>query len=128
MFRKRPSAREARPQTTAPFTEPDLGQKLKHVLLGPARDLKDRSLFQKISLIPFLAWVGLGADGLSSSCYGPEEAFRTLGSHTYLAVGLALAMTLTVVIIAIAYSRVIEHFPTGGGGYVVAYKLLGKRR
>ena len=35
--------------------------------------------------MPFLAWVGLGADGLSSSAYGPEEAFRALGEHTYLA-------------------------------------------
>jgi hypothetical protein len=42
-----------------------------------------------LTLIPFLAWVGLGADGLSSSAYGPEEAFRHLGEHTYLAVLLA---------------------------------------
>ena len=42
-----------------------------------------------MSLIAFLAWVGLGADGLSSSAYGPEEAFRALGEHTYLAVALA---------------------------------------
>ena len=47
--------------------------------------------FHRLSLIPFLAWVGLGADGLSSSSYGPEEAFRTLGEHTYLAVALAVA-------------------------------------
>jgi amino acid transporter len=26
-----------------------------------------------------------------------------------------------------AYSRIIEHFPTGGGGYVVASKLLGEK-
>ncbi len=38
-----------------------------------------------MTLIAFLAWVGLGADGLSSSAYGPEEAFRALGQHTYLA-------------------------------------------
>ena len=31
-------------------------------------------LFQHMSLAVFLAWVGLGADGLSSSAYGPEEA------------------------------------------------------
>src|SRR4051812_23482658 len=33
-----------------------------------------------MSLIAFLAWVGLGADGLSSSAYGPEEAFKALGN------------------------------------------------
>jgi amino acid transporter len=95
--------------------------------VGGPRDLTDRSLFHRLSLIPVLAWIGLGADGLSSSCYGPEEAFRTLGGHTYLAVGLAAVMALTVIIIAVAYSRVIEHFPHGGGGYVVATKLLGER-
>ncbi|MFL5512182.1 MAG: hypothetical protein ACJ8CN_07050, partial [Gemmatimonadales bacterium] len=59
------------------------------MLVGKPRDLHDRRLFHRLSLIPFLAWVGLGADGLSSSAYGPEEAFRALGSHTYLAVALA---------------------------------------
>ena len=84
-------------------------------------------IFHKISLIPVLAWIGLGADGLSSSSYGPEEAFRALGEHTYLAVFLALATALTVFIISYAYSRIIEHFPTGGGGYVVATHTLGER-
>jgi len=69
----------------------------------------------------------LGADGLSSSAYGPEECFRTLGQHTYLAIGLAFVMAATVIVIAIAYTRVIEHFPHGGGGYVVATKLLGEK-
>jgi amino acid transporter len=67
----------------------------------------------------------LGADGLSSSSYGPEEAFRALGEHTYLALGLALVTAFTVLLISAAYSRLIEEFPTGGGGYVVATKLLG---
>ena len=34
--------------------------------------------------------------------------------------GLALATAFTVFIISYAYSRIIEHFPFGGGGYVVA--------
>ncbi|HEY3013290.1 MAG TPA: amino acid permease, partial [Gemmatimonadales bacterium] len=76
-------------------------------------------------MIPFLAWVGLGADGLSSSAYGPEEAFKALGSHRYLAIGLALLMATTVLLISAAYRRIIEEFPTGGGGYVVASSLLG---
>jgi amino acid transporter len=97
------------------------------LLVGAPRSLADRSLFRRLSLIPFLAWVGLGADGLSSSAYGPEEAFRTLGAHTYLAVGLAGIMAATILIISAAYSRIIEEFPHGGGGYVVATKLLGER-
>ena len=49
--------------------------------------------------------------------------------HDYssLAVGLALGTAVTVFIISYAYSRIIEHFPSGGGGYVVATKLLGPR-
>ena len=42
--------------------------------------------FHKLSLVALLAWVGLGADGLSSCAYGPDEAFRALGEHTGLAV------------------------------------------
>ena len=76
-------------------------------------------------LVAFLAWIGLGADGLSSSCYGPEEAFLALGTHTQLGLYLALATALTVFIIALAYNQVIELFPSGGGGYKVASHLLG---
>ncbi|MGO4153568.1 APC family permease [Cupriavidus sp. YAF13] len=80
-----------------------------------------------IAVVPVLAWVGLGADGLSSSCYGPEEAFLALGTHTPLALFLALATASTVFIIAVGYNQVIELFPTGGGGYRVATALLGPR-
>ena len=34
---------------------------------------------------------------------------------------------LTVFIISASYSQIIELFPTGGGGYLVATKLLGSR-
>src|SRR5712671_2017883 len=98
---------------------------LSRVLIGPARDLRDPELFHSLSLVAFLAWVGLGSDGLSSSCYGPEEAFLALGTHQYLAVFLALLMALTVFIISASYSQTIDQFPAGGGGYLVATKLLG---
>src|SRR5438105_14866050 len=101
-------------------------QRLKRILLGRPKDLHDPHLFRHISLAAFLAWVGLGADGLSSSSYGPEEAFKALGArYEYLAIFLAVATALTVLIIATAYSKIIEHFPFGGGGYVVATRLLG---
>lgn len=57
---------------------------LKKVFIGEGKNLKDTSMFHKLTLVAFFAWVGLGADGLSSSCYGPEEAFRALGNiHIY---------------------------------------------
>jgi len=104
-----------------------LKQKLSEAIIGKPRSIRDPSLFHKLSLIPLLAWIGLGADGLSSASYGPEEAFRVLGKHTYLAVFLALATALTVFIISYAYSRIIEYFPSGGGGYIVATHTLGEK-
>jgi amino acid transporter len=104
-----------------------LPERLKTLLIGKPRDLADKALFRHVSLVAFLAWVGLGADGLSSSCYGPSEAFKTLGEHSYLAVFLAMAIAGTVFVIATCYSHIIEEFPSGGGGYLVASKLLGQR-
>ncbi|MHB8383113.1 MAG: APC family permease [Candidatus Binataceae bacterium] len=98
---------------------------LSEVIIGPARDVRDPGIFRSLSLIAFLAWVGLGSDGLSSSCYGPEEAFLALGPHQYLAIFLALMTALTVFVISASYSQTIDLFPTGGGGYLVATKLLG---
>jgi amino acid transporter len=100
---------------------------LRHLIFGAPKDVKDPHAFHKLSLVALLAWVGLGADGLSSSAYGPDAAFRALGEHTGLAVFLAVGMALTVFIISYGYSRIIERFPSGGGGYVVATQLLGKR-
>ncbi len=101
-------------------------EKAKRKIIGAPRDVNEPSIFHKLSLIPILAWIGLGADGLSSSSYGPEEAFRTLGQHTYLALFIALATAFTVVIISYAYTRIIEHFPHGGGGYIVATHTISK--
>lgn len=106
---------------------PSMFGRVRRAVLGPPRRLDEKGIFHKVSLVALLAWVGLGADGLSSSAYGPEEAFRTLGQHTSLAVGLALLMAATVIIISLGYSRIIAAFPHGGGGYVVATKLLGPR-
>src|SRR5690349_17358185 len=100
---------------------------LKRVFIGKSRELSDSKLFHSVSLVALFAWVGLGADGLSSSCYGPEEAFRTLGRYQHLSVFVALAAVLTIAAICASYSQIIELFPTGGGGYLVASKLLSPR-
>src|SRR6516162_1183154 len=97
---------------------------VKNVMIGRARNLSDQSLFHKTSLIALFAWVGLGADGLSSSCYGPESAFLALGQHTFLSLFVAVGTMLTIVVICASYSQIIEQFPSGGGGYLVASKLL----
>jgi amino acid transporter len=97
---------------------------VKNMVIGRARNLSDKSLFHNMSLVALLAWVGLGADGLSSSCYGPESAFLALKTHTGLSLFVAAATVLTIIIICTSYSQIIEAFPTGGGGYLVASKLL----
>ena len=102
-------------------------ERIRKLILGNPLDPLDARVRHAIAVIPLLAWVGLGADGLSSSCYGPEEAFLALGSNTHLGIYLALATALTVFIISLGYNQVIELFPTGGGGYRVATALIGPR-
>lgn len=100
--------------------------KLRQIFLGRPRDAMRAETRKNIALIAFLAWIGLGADGLSSSCYGPEQAFLALGANQeHLALYLALATALTVFLISLAYNQVIKLFPNGGGGYKVATHLLG---
>ncbi len=98
---------------------------ISDLIVGKPKNIRDPRLFHSLSLVAFLAWVGLGSDGLSSSCYGPEEAFLALGQHQYLAVFLALMTAITVFVIAASYSQTIDLFPSGGGGYLVATTLLG---
>lgn len=100
-------------------------KKIEEALLGKAKDPLDTSIFHQISLVAFLAWIGLGADGLSSSAYGPEEAFIALSGYKYLALYLVLATTITIFTITFSYNQIIELFPNGGGGYTVVSKLLG---
>jgi amino acid transporter len=98
--------------------------RLKMLIMGDARSISDPGIFHKLSLIAFFAWVGLGADGLTSSCYGPEEAFLALGERTHLSIFVALGTVITIFVISASYHQIIELFPTGGGGYLVASKLI----
>ena len=97
---------------------------LNNIFIGKAKTLQDKSLFHKLTLVAFFAWIGLGADGISSSCYGPEEAFRNLQGHPMLAIFVALGTVFTIFIISSSYSQIIKLFPQGGGGYLVGSKLI----
>ena len=107
--------------------EPSKIRRIRRLIIGPPRDVNDPEIFHRISLVAFFAWVGLGADGLSSSAYGPEEAYKALGTHYHLSIILVAMTAVTITVIAIAYSNLIQHFPGGGGGYLVASKLLGNK-
>lgn len=97
---------------------------LKTLVIGEPRNPFDSDIFRKVSLIALFAWVGLGSDAMSSASYGPEEAFLALGDNIYLAIFVAISIILTIFVISTSYSQIIELFPTGGGGYLVASKLL----
>lgn len=99
--------------------------KLRELLLGAPKSPLDPKVFERLALVALLAWVGLGADGLSSSCYGPEEIFLSLGHHRALIPFLILAVVVTVTVLSAGYANTIEAFPGGGGGYIVATKTLG---
>jgi amino acid transporter len=102
-------------------------KRAKRILFGAPRDLLDPNLFRHVSLVAFFAWVGLGADGITSSCYGPEEAYLALGQHSVLAIFVAFMTVATILIVSGSYAQIIEAFPSGGGGYIVASKLLGEK-
>ena len=87
-----------------------LADRIKTLIFGGKHNIEDTSLFHKLTLIAFFAWIGLGADGLSSSCYGPEEAFLALQGHVSLSIFVALMTGITVFIIAASYSQIIELF------------------
>lgn len=100
---------------------------VKRALMGKPLDPFRSDTRHHLALVTFFAWVGIGADGLSSANYGPEEAFLALAGHTHLAIFLALTTAFTVFLIAAAYTQVIELFPNGGGGYRVATTMLGPK-
>ncbi len=102
-------------------------RRLRRMVIGKARNVSDPAIFHHTSLVAFLAWVGLGADGLSSSAYGPEEAYKALSTHNHLAIILTAMTAITIAVISTAYANLIEYFPGGGGGYLVATKMLGNR-
>jgi amino acid transporter len=100
------------------------GDKLKNTFIGKAKDIQDKAIFHKLTLVAFFAWIGLGADGISSSCYGPEEAFRNLQGHPSLAIFVAIGTVFTIFVISSSYNQIVKLFPHGGGGYLVGSKLL----
>jgi hypothetical protein len=67
-------------------------ERLKNAFIGKAKAIQDKGLFHKLTLVAFFAWIGLGADGISSSCYGPEEAFRNLQGHPSLAIFVLVSL------------------------------------
>jgi amino acid transporter len=98
---------------------------LTGIFIGPPLDVKDPTVFESMSLVAFLAgrpWIGRPEFVL----LWPRGGVHRARPSSVYAVFLALLMALTVFIISVSYSQTIDQFPTGGGGYLVATKLLGR--
>src|SRR5260370_36484256 len=106
MAAARPTGRKTPARTTMTTLD-----KLRRKIFGAPLDPLSPKTRQHIALVAFLAWVGLGADGLSSSCYGPEQAFKALGGHPPPALYLPPPTPVTVFVISPAYNQVTQLFP-----------------
>lgn len=73
------------------------------------------------------AWVAVGASGLASVAFGPEEFFKALGDSKHLLLFLGLLTAFSILLVSLTYFKVTELFPKGGGGYAMATNLLGPR-
>ena len=98
--------------------------RLRGRLSGQKRDPLSWETWRHAALVAVLAWAGVGADGLSSANYGPEEAYKAMAGHEPLVLWLALVTAVTVIIISMAYVQIIALFPNGGGGYQAASRLF----
>lgn len=102
---------------------------IKRILLG--KPLRSDSLSsEKLSRIwglPIMA-----SDAVSSVAYAIEEILMVLVPVLGLAavhyLGLvALPIILLLLILIFSYSQIIQHYPNGGGAYVVSQESLGER-
>jgi amino acid transporter len=101
---------------------------VKNLLLG--KPLKNEQLAgEKLSRLwgfPIMA-----SDAVSSVAYAVEEILRVLlpvvGVGAFIFVPrIALPILLLLLILAFSYAQTIDHYPNGGGAYIVSKENLGK--
>jgi amino acid transporter len=104
---------------------------VKNVLLG--KPLKNSQLEgEKLSRLwglPIMA-----SDAVSSVAYAVEEILYVLipvvgigaaGAFVFVP-SIVLPILLLLLILAFSYSQIIDHYPNGGGAYIVSKENLGK--
>jgi len=106
------------------MTDNSLMRTMKNLFIGRERELTEHGLFHKLSLVALLAWVGLGADGFPPPAMVRRRRTRSCWRTRRWRCFVALMSAGTVVIICVSYSQIISLFPAGGGGYLVASRLL----
>ena len=104
-------------------------KRLKRLLLGSA--LKDDQLvnekLSKLWGLPIMA-----SDAVSSVAYAVEEILMalvpTLGLMAVSYVGfVSVPIILLLLVLIFSYSQIINHYPNGGGAYVVSKENFGKK-
>ena len=102
-----------------------LGKRIKQLLIGSPLNPFNPQIMRHVSLVAFFAWIGLGADGLIFLNVWSRRSLHSTWSSYHFALYIAIATFVTVFVISLGYNQVIELFPSGGGGYKVASRLLG---
>ncbi|ABC80754.1 APC family permease [Anaeromyxobacter dehalogenans] len=102
-------------------------RRLRHAVLGTDRDLSDPRVLDRVTVGVLAAWIAMGGDLLGSCVYGPDVLGRASGGHRGVLVVAGLATLATLGILALAYTRMVVHFPHGGGGYTAARHAAGER-
>lgn len=107
---------------------------LKKILLGKPVKYSEMSK-EKLSRVwglPIMA-----SDAVSSVAYAGEEILLVLvpavmavhavpqAAYHYV-LGVTLPIILLLIILAFSYSQIIDHYPNGGGAYIVSKENLGK--
>ncbi|MFY3743548.1 APC family permease [Anaeromyxobacter sp. Red801] len=102
-------------------------RRLRHAVLGTDRDLSDPRVLDRVTVGVLTAWIAMGGDLLGSCVYGPDVLGRASGGHRGVLVVAGLGTLATLAILALAYTRMVVHFPHGGGGYTAARHAAGER-
>jgi amino acid transporter len=100
---------------------------LREVVLGSDRDVYDPRVFERITVGVVMAWIAMGGDLLGSCVYGPDVLTRASSANRSVLIVAGVATLLTLGILAFAYTRMVAHFPHGGGGYTAAKHVVGER-
>ncbi len=104
-------------------------KRFKKIVLGSA--LRDEQL-QSEKLTRFWGLPIMASDAVSSVAYAVEEILMALvpalGLLAVNYVGLvSVPIILLLLILVFSYSQIINHYPNGGGAYVVAKENFGKK-
>lgn len=99
---------------------------LKKVILGEPLT-NQMAIHERISKIKALAV--LSSDALSSVAYATEEILIPLALIGSMAINWCIPVSISIVIllgiISLSYCQTIDHYPNGGGAYIVAKENLG---